>query len=207
MSTDIWTWVAAFLIIGVYSVLFKDNAVYRILECVFVGMLAGHTIVINWFNFMKPTLVTRIGSEKQFTLLIPLIMAGMMYFRYSKKYAWVARYSMGFLMGIGAGYVLTKDFKPFFLMQARATMLPLWVPGDMATTFNNWLIVFGVVSVLMYFFFTVQRTGPVKVFGTVGRMVLMVAFGAAFGNTVMGRITVTLGQFQYLLGNWLGLVK
>lgn len=207
MSNDIWTWVAAFLIISVYSVLFKDNPVYRVLECVFVGMMAAHTIVVNWFNFMKPTLVTRIGVEKKFSLLIPLILACMMYFRYSKKHGWIARYSMGFLMGIGAAYVLTKDLKPFFLTQARATMLPLWVPGDFATTVNNWLIVFGVISVLMYFFFTVERKGPVKVFGTAGRMVLMVAFGAAFGNTVMGRVTVTLGQFQYLLGNWLGLVK
>ncbi len=207
MSTDVWTWVAAALIIGVYSVLFKDNPVYRLLECVFVGMMAAHTVVVSWFNFMMPTLSTRIGVEREYSLIIPLILAAMMYFRYSKRHAWIARYSMGFLMGIGAAYVLTKDLKPFFFMQARATMIPLWVSNDLAATINNWLVVLGVISVLVYFFFTVERKGPVRILGVTGRTVLMVAFGAAFGNTVMGRVTVTLQQFQFLLGNWLGLVR
>ncbi len=207
MSSDVWTWVAAALIIGVYSVLFKDNPIYRILECVFVGMMVGYEIVVNWFNFMLPTLATRVGVEKEFLLLIPLLTAGLMYFRYSRRYAWIARYSMGFLMGIGAAYVLTKDLKPFFLMQARATMLPLWVPHDLPATINNWVIVFGVMSVLIYFFFTVEKKGAIRLFGMAGRYVLMVAFGAAFGNTVMGRVTVTLQQFQFLLSDWLGLVS
>jgi hypothetical protein len=207
MSSDIWVWVGAFLTIGTYSNLFKDNPVYRALESVFVALLAGHAVVINWFNFQKPTLSTRLMEGGEYALLIPLFLAALMYFRYSKKYAWLARYSMSFMMGIGAAYVLTKDLKPMFLSQARATMLPLWVPDNMGTTINNWFIVAGVVCVLMYFFFTVKKTGPIKVFGNAGRVFLMVAFGALFGDTVMGRISVTLVRFQFLLKDWLGLVR
>ncbi len=206
MSSDIWVWIGAFATIGTYSILFKDNPVYRVLESAFVAILAGYTLVVNWFNYQKPTLVGRLAAG-EYSLLIPLVLAALMYFRYSKKYAWLARYSMSFLMGIGAAYVLTKNLKPMFLSQARATMLPLWVPGDIGATVNNWIVVLGVVSVLMYFFFTVKKTGPVKVFGVIGRFYLMVAFGALFGDTVMGRISVTLVRFQFLLKDWLGLVR
>lgn len=111
MSNDIWVWIGAFLTLGTYSILFKDNPVYRVLEALFVAILAGHSVVINWYNFQKPTLTGRLGEGKEWTLIIPLFLAALMYFRYSRKYAWLARYPMAFLMGIGAAYVLTKNLK------------------------------------------------------------------------------------------------
>lgn len=205
MSNDIWVWIGAFLTLGTYSILFKDNPVYRVLEALFVAILAGHSVVINWYNFQKPTLTGRLGEGKEWTLIIPLFLAALIYFRYSRKYAWLARYPMAFLMGIGAAYVLTKNLKPMFLAQARATMLPLWVPGNIGATINNWIVVIGVASVLTYFFFTIRKQGPVNAFSRVGRIYLMIAFGALFADTVLGRVSVTLVRFQFLLQDWLGL--
>ena len=31
----------------------------------------------------------------------------------------------------------------------------------------------------------------------------MVAFGAAFGTTVMGRMALLIGRIQFVLGDWL----
>ncbi len=205
MSNDIWVWIGAILTLGTYRRLYKDNPVYRVLEALFVAILAGHSVVINWFNFQKPTIVNRLGEGKELIVVIPLLLAALMYFRYSRKFAWLARYPMAFLMGIGAAYVLTKNLKPMFLTQARATMLPLWVPGDFGATINNWVVVLGVASVLTYFFFTVKKTGPVHGFSRIGRIYLMIAFGALFADTVLGRVSVTLVRFQFLLNDWLGL--
>jgi hypothetical protein len=33
----------------------------------------------------------------------------------------------------------------------------------------------------------------------------MITFGAAFGFTVMGRITLLVGRFDFLFNDWLGL--
>jgi hypothetical protein len=33
----------------------------------------------------------------------------------------------------------------------------------------------------------------------------MVAFGASFGNTVMGRVSLLIGRMRFLLHDWLGL--
>ncbi len=207
ISKDIWVWVGALVTIGTYSILFKDNPIYRVLESIFVAILAGHAVVVNWFSFQKPTLVGRLAENHEYSVLIPLFLAALMYFRYSKKQAWVARYSMSFVMGIGAAYVLTKNLKPMFLTQAKATMISLWVEGNWQSTLNNLVVVLGVVSVLMYFFFTVKKEGTVKFFGSIGRIYLMIAFGALFGDTVMGRVSVTLTRFQFLLKDWLGVVR
>jgi uncharacterized membrane protein (Fun14 family) len=34
---------------------------------------------------------------------------------------------------------------------------------------------------------------------------LMVGFGAGYGYTVMSRVSLLIGRFQFLLGDWLGL--
>ena len=35
----------------------------------------------------------------------------------------------------------------------------------------------------------------------------MVGFGASFGYTVMARISLFIGRLQFLLGDWLGIIK
>ena len=35
---------------------------------------------------------------------------------------------------------------------------------------------------------------------------MMIAFGALFGNAVMGRMSLMIGRVQFLLGEWLGLL-
>jgi len=39
----------------------------------------------------------------------------------------------------------------------------------------------------------------------VGILFLMVSFGAGYGYTVMSRVSLLIGRFQYLLDDWLGL--
>jgi hypothetical protein len=39
----------------------------------------------------------------------------------------------------------------------------------------------------------------------VGQYMMMVAFGAAFGATVMSRMTFLIGRLMFLLRDWLGI--
>ncbi|MDP2856465.1 MAG: hypothetical protein Q8P50_00620 [Bacillota bacterium] len=38
-----------------------------------------------------------------------------------------------------------------------------------------------------------------------GKVFLLVSFGAAFANTVMARMSLLLGRMQFLLQTWLGI--
>jgi hypothetical protein len=59
--------------------------------------------------------------------------------------------------------------------------------------------------VLVYFFFSLEHKGVVGKTARVGVWFLMITFGAAFGFTVMGRITLLVGRFDFLFNDWLGL--
>jgi hypothetical protein len=65
--------------------------------------------------------------------------------------------------------------------------------------------VIGVLSVLTYFFFSVDHKGAVGRTARVGIWFLMISFGSAFGLTVMGRITLLLQRFEFLFTDWLGI--
>ena len=45
-------WVAAFLTLGIYSFLYRDNAWYKLCEAIFIGVSAGYWVVtLYWENF------------------------------------------------------------------------------------------------------------------------------------------------------------
>jgi len=193
-------WIIAFFTLSLLSVAYKDNPVYRFSEHLYVGIFAGYNVMMTWFNYGKPTIYTRILKDGQWTYVIPIIIGLLIYTRYIKSIAWVSRYTLSFLLGIGAAYVLTKDFKALFLDQVTATFVNL---GNL----DNLILALGVIATIAYFFFTVERKGIPGYVGQAGKWVMMVAFGSAFGNTVMARVSLFLGRLQFLLIDWLKVVK
>ncbi len=77
----------------------------------------------------------------------------------------------------------------------------------LGSSVNNVILVLGVVGTLSYFLFTQKRKGIIGAGATAGKWIMMVAFGSAFGNTVMARMSLALGRIQFLLGDWLHLIK
>lgn len=70
---------------------------------------------------------------------------------------------------------------------------------------NSLVVVLGVLTVLVYFFFSAEHKGPLKAVSRTGVWFLMISFGAAFGYTVMGRVSILIGRVNFLLSEWLGL--
>jgi len=69
---------------------------------------------------------------------------------------------------------------------------------------DNWVSVITVVCVMSYFFFSFRRRGPITVAASsVGRWMLMIGFGAFFGNTVMTRMSFLLDRLMFLIDDWL----
>jgi hypothetical protein len=70
---------------------------------------------------------------------------------------------------------------------------------------TNWVIFVGVFTGLIYFFFSKEHRGAFGLGSRVGIWVLMITFGASFGYTVMGRISLLVGRLTFLFEDWLGL--
>lgn len=151
---------------------------------------------------------------------VPLVLGIMILWRLAPKGKWISVWPLAFIIGTTVGVRLVAALESDFVAQIQATMQPLIVfnaPSDVAAAggagFGFWGTVgaitglVGVLSVLIYFFFSIEHKG---VFGTavggvarLGVWFLMITFGSAFGLTVMGRITLLAQRFEFLYREWL----
>lgn len=205
ISADPWVWVAAIGSIAVFSSMFKDNALYRAAEHIFVGSGAGYALAQAYRNIVVQGWQP-LTNEGKWVLIIPILLGVLLYTRFIKGYAWLSRWSMAFMIGTGTGISIYGVYNSQLLAQIKATMLPLFVAGNFAATRDNLVMVIGVAAVLLYFLFTVPMKGPMKHVVGFGRIMMMITFGVSFGNVVMGRISLLLGVMETVYGKWLGLL-
>jgi hypothetical protein len=66
--------------------------------------------------------------------------------------------------------------------------------------FSNILLLLGLLASLVYFYFSVAHTGAIGRVSRVGVWVLMIGFGASFGLTVQGRLSLAIGRAYSVLG-------
>ena len=103
-------------------------------------------------------------------------------------------------MGLGSGLAIPRTIAANLLAQMQPTMQAItldWVGLDL------FLILVGVVTVLVYFFYSVEHTGPVGIASKIGIYFLMISFGASFGYTIMARLSLLIGRVGFLLEEWL----
>jgi hypothetical protein len=184
------------------SFLYKDNPFFRIAESFFAVLSLGYYIGIVANQTIKPNLVLPLAE--QFSANWHLLFAGglgvMLYFRYIKRVAWVSRWALAVYVGYYVGVNMMQKLHGEVLPQVGDTMLSLSYSG--LGTLWNLIMVVGVLSVLIYFYFSAEHKGAIGGVSRVGIWFLMVSFGAAFGYTVMGRISLLIGRMVFLVNEW-----
>ena len=209
-------WVAAFLTLSIYSVLYRDNPFYRFAEHLFVGVSVGYGIVVSIYQGFipfawDPFVAAVIGeSPTGFIKLIPIGIGLLFFARLSTRHTWLIRYPIAILIGFGSGIAIPNVLRANIFEQTRGTIAPF--AEIAAGTLSGWgifeavLMVAGVICTLTYFFFAVEHRGPVKWLSKVGIAFLMIGFGSAFGNTVMGRVALLIQRVDFLLSDWLHII-
>lgn len=204
MADKIGTLVSGFLILAVYSYLFRDTKAYAYVEHAYVGFVSAQAIIMGWQNIRDSAVKPLI--EGQWAFLVPVVLGTLLYARFWKKFAYLARLPMAFMMGVAAGVTITGVIVAQFVTQVKATILPL-------TSFNNVVLVVGTASTLAFFLFIpIGRhlgTGgagnprsPMNALTNIGRATMMAAFGSSYGYIVMSRLSYLVARLQFLLGTW-----
>lgn len=160
-------------------------------------------------------------------LIIPLALAG--YFVYSKKHGWIARLPIGVIIGLWSGQQFSAWLQRYW-PQINASMLPLLPtttdslvrpyagPGASPETvaavaqnvyltqvIGNVIATITLFSVLMYFLFSFELKSKFLQGTTkLGRYLLMIGFGAIFGNTVMMRFSLLIDRMYFI---WIEFVR
>ncbi|MGQ9603864.1 MAG: hypothetical protein ACUVUU_06585 [bacterium] len=201
----IGVWINALLTICILSFLYKDNPFFRFAESLFAGMSLGYYIGLTVENTLKPNLFVPLcrdfGGSYNYLLLIPMALGIMLYFRYIPRVAWFARIALACYIGYYVGVYLMQKLHGDILFQTRDTIVA--IRGAEVNTIWNLIMIIGVFSVLIYFFFSAEHKGTLGRISRVGVYFLMISFGASFGYTIMARISLLMGRFSFLVNTWL----
>ena len=203
------TIVAAGLTLALYSFLYKDNPLFKFAEHLFVGVAAAYVFGQYWYPTIHGEIFAKfadLASEEGATqgstwwLLVPTGLGILILTRFSRRFGWLSRISFAFYVGLGAGLTIPRYTSSFVLSQIEPMLVPLRWSWEGV---NLFIILVGVVTVLIYFFFSVEHRGAVGRASKIGIWFLMVSFGASFGYTIMARLSLLIGRLSFLLDDWL----
>jgi len=177
-----------------------------------LSVVVGGTAGLYLINYLVSNAVKQIGSTIQPLVSFPqsvswignggVIIGNVLVFL-------VLLLSLGvMLFSRNSRIELALPIKVFYFILAAAacgvgTFFSLTVPFSL----TGLIIFMGVFCGLIYFFFSKEHTGFFGGAATVGVWFLMVTFGASFGYTVMSRMSLLIGRIDFLLVEWLKVVK
>ena len=227
---------AAFLTLCILSFLYKDNPFYKFAEHLFVGVSAAYWMCLGFWSTIVGNLIPRLSRDMSsffqvpyiegdynFFFIIPIIFGILLLMRLSPKAGWLSRWPLAFIVGTTAGLNFVRYLRSDFINQISSTIIPMVVnwhgfgdffanlnlsaTGQFALMLSNFVVFIGVICGIIYFFFSKEHTGWFGRASRVGIWVLMITFGASFGYTVMGRISLLVGRLTFLLRDWLDLIS
>lgn len=211
LASDPWIWISALLSLAIFSFLYRDNPFYRFAEHIFVGVANGWAVTFYWHNILAPSLFDPLFRQGQLYYIIPFAI-GMCYLtRFIPRVSWLVRIPIGLTIGYYTGAYIPAAIQTFIIRQVQGTILTsenfqAWNAGSMGVVWSLILFI-GVICVLSYFYFSREHKGILGVTSRIGIIFVMIGFGAAFGYTVMARISLLIGRLQFILGPWLGIIE
>ena len=169
----IGVWCIVLLTLSIFSYLYGDNPFYKAAEHIFVGVSAGYIFTITFWDTIWPNLFGRLfpdyvgaGFSFDLTYIFPLILGVFMLFRLSKKYDWLSRISIAYIVGMMAGLKFYVFLNSNLLTQIKSSTVNL--SGTYFSIFNDIIILIGVICGLVYFFFSKEHTGTLGKISRIG---------------------------------------
>jgi len=222
LGSDLSIWIAALLTLCIFSFLYRDNPLYKFAEHLFVGVSAGYYIVLNFWTVIIPNMwvplerafegrgvnAARTGAfavelgDYRIWLAVPGILGVLLFTRLFGRIGWLSRWSLAVIIGVYAGIKTTGFAQGDFVAQVQGSLIPLWT-GNIVSSLNAIVLTVGLVTSLLFFFYSREHKGALGMASRIGVYFLMVGFGAGYGYTVMSRVSLLIGRLQFLLEKWL----
>jgi hypothetical protein len=218
------TLVAAILTLFVFSYLLGDNVLYRLAEHLFIGVSVGYTLVVAFHMVLASRLLIPFAEAvgegdgtKLVMVSIPLVLGLLLLTRPIRPISWLGSISVAFLLGVGAALAIGGALVGTLLPQVEATAevtsySERYGPG--IGLFSGLFVLVGTIGVLLHFHFSRGQEGPlaglreglVRVWGGLGRWVILITFGALLATTFMSRLSLLVGRIEFLIDSVRGLL-
>lgn len=213
ISADlVWTLVSFILTLMVFSYLFGDNAIFRFVSALFVGVTAGYFAVIILFQVILPKLVVPLAAGSLITL-VPLLFSGLLILKLSSKLSRFGNIPMAYLVGVGAAVAIGGAVIGTLFGQSRGIFggfAPQ--PGAPLSTsilkiLEASLMLLGTLATLAYFQFGArkrEKTGPRRgainaVLAWIGQIFIAVTLGSVFAGVMTAAVTALIERSDFVL--------
>ena len=203
-------WVVAFVTLALFSFLYKDNPFYKFAEHVFAGLSAGYYAGLIAQSVIYTQLIDPLYIDfgANFMLLIPMGLGIMMLSRLTpigpiKDVSWMSRWGLALTVGTTAGIFLISQLHGLVMPQVGATFLSLTFSNGFSNLALGLLTFVGVIATMVYFYFSKEHKGALGRVARLGIWFIMIGFGAQFGYTVMGRVSLLIGRMTFLIDDWI----
>lgn len=196
-------WVAFVLTLIVFSYLIKDNFLYRLALHILIGVASGYAFLVSYKAIIEKKLLLPLLQDPQANigLLVPLILGLLLLSKLLPRAGWLGNLSLAFLFGIGAGLAVGGAMAGTIWPQVRASMLSLNpAQTGLGKAINNFIILVGTLSALLYFYFTGTRRGRIfRAWASLGKAFIMIAFGALFATGLVTFLTLLASRIKFML--------
>ena len=203
VSSDPGIWVSAILIIMGYSLVIKDNPLYRFAERTLVGATAGVLAVQGLDNIKKLALTPLM--EGHLINVVPLVVGVLIFFRISKKYAYISRIPLAMMMGSGIAVGMVRSIPAEIIGQIKGFFVPIPAGTDVFAFINILFAPIIMAASILFFTYTKEHTGTLGLITKLGRYSIAFGLGANFGNMIMTRTNYVIQPLQTILYKWLGI--
>lgn len=205
----IMIWLGALATLALYSILYRENPIYRVAEHAFLGLATGYGLYAIWAQILFPKWYQPMRDAGQWPWAMALVPGLMYYTIYSRRLNWMSRVVMMTMMGFEAGLIF-RTWAGTYMRQIADSFRPVFTAGFAPPfiDFDNLIFMVTLLCVFLYFFFSFEhRARPVARAASLGRWLMMIAFGAMFGSTVMARMSLFIGRLWFLFTDWIHLIR
>ena len=226
MSHNSEIWLGALATLALYSILYRENPVYRFAEHLFVGLATGYGLYVLWKDVLAAEVVA--AADHRRAVVVDLCPDGrgdvlhrLLQAIFLDEPAGDAD-DDGLHGGAGVpplgGHLREADQLRHGQAAVYAPLRPAARPaGHYPLLFgripapyihlDNLLFAAILIAVLTYFLFSFEHQSVlVRRTAQVGRWVMMIGFGAIFGSTVMARLSLFIGRLLFLFRDWIPLI-
>jgi len=185
-----------------WSIMYRNNQWYRIVEDLTIGVMGGYIFYISAYSvYIQNVLAFIRGDLLQF---IPILLGVVLCLQVTQRYRFLARLPMALITGVGVAIMMKGAIYGNILTPMAAMATP---QSDITSTINNVVASLATITTVMYFFFTVKSTSQAgKALGKVGKLgryFMMVAFGSVAGSSLLSNSTFIYNRAQfYVLTPW-----
>jgi hypothetical protein len=208
----LWMGISFVLTICVFSYLFGDNPLFRLVTGLLIGVSAGYLAVVIIYQVILSKLVVPL-MQGSFTALVPLFLSGLLLTKFSPKLSRLGNLPMAYLVGVGAAIAIGGSLLGTLFTQVKGA-INTFAPAVAASPDQKWMLILesgfifiGTIASLVYFNFGAknkkgaapQRSPVVRFFAGIGQFFIAITLGAVFAGVMTSTITALIERSDFLV--------